>query len=51
MVEENNIVVAEGAVQAAKKDGGLLNAVFCDVFEMEKYKIKRLTSYLMEKAK
>ncbi len=51
MVEENNIVVVEGAVQAARRDGGLLDAVFCDVFEMDDGKIKRLTSYLMEKAK
>jgi hypothetical protein len=33
MVEENNIVIAEGAVQCAKKGGGMLDAVFCDVFE------------------
>ncbi len=51
MVEENNIVIAEGAVQCAKKGGGTLDAVFCDVFKMHKGKIKRLTSYLMEKAK
>ncbi len=34
MVEENNIVVAEGAVQNKMKNGGLLDAVFCDVFHM-----------------
>ena len=51
MVEENNIVIAEGAVQAARKDGGLLNTVFSDVFEMDDCKIKRLTSYLMDKGK
>ncbi len=51
IVEENNIVIAEGAVQAARKDGGLLNALFCDVFEMQDGKIKRLTTYLMDKAK
>ncbi len=38
LVEENNIVVAEGAVQASRKDGGLLDAVFCDVFEMDRVK-------------
>ncbi len=47
MVEESDIVVAEGTVQGRKKDGGAFNAVFCDVFHMEKEKIKRLTSYLM----
>ncbi len=51
MVEENNIVVVEGAVQAARTDGGLLDAVFCDVFEMDDGKIKRLTTYLMDKGK
>ncbi len=51
LVEENNIVIAEGTVQSLKKDSGILDAVFCDVFEMEYAKIKRLTSYLMEKAK
>jgi ketosteroid isomerase-like protein len=48
MVEEQNVVVAEGSVRSARKDGGTLNAVFCDVFELENAKIKRLTSYLME---
>ena len=49
MTEEDNIVVAEGAVQSRKKDGGLLDAVFCDVFQMENGKIKHLTSYIMNK--
>lgn len=48
MTEENDVVVAEGSVRSARKDGGVLSAVFCDVFEMEDGKIKRLTSYLME---
>ena len=49
MIEENDIVIAEGAVQAKMKNGGMLNAVFCDVFEMENGKIKKLISYLMNK--
>jgi len=48
MTEEDDVVVAEGSVQAAKRNGGLLNAVFCDVFEMQEGKIRQLTSYLME---
>ena len=48
MIEENNVVVAEGTVRSARSDGGLLNAVFCDVFVMQNAKIKHLTSYLME---
>jgi uncharacterized protein len=48
MIEESDVVVAEGTVRAQRKDGGILNAVFCDVFEMKGGKIKNLTSYLME---
>ena len=46
MIEENDIVVAEGKVIAKRRDGGTLNAVFCDVFVMKGGKIRRLTSYL-----
>lgn len=49
LIEENNIVIAEGAVQGNMKNGSILDAVFCDVFEMEKGKIKKLTSYLMSR--
>ncbi|MEP6931357.1 MAG: nuclear transport factor 2 family protein [Flavobacterium sp.] len=49
LIEENNIVIAEGAVQGMMKNGGVLDAVFCDVFEMNNGKIKKLTSYLMSK--
>ena len=49
MVEENNFVVVEGAVKSAMKNGGLLDAVFCDVFHMQDGKIKHLTSYLMNR--
>ena len=45
MIEEQNVVIAEGAVRVAWKNGGILDAVFCDVFEMENGKIKRLTTY------
>lgn len=48
MTEEHDIVVAEGDVRCARRDGGILNAVFCDVFEMRDAKIRRLISYLME---
>lgn len=49
MTEENNVVAAEGAVQGKFKAGGILDALFCDVFEMENGKIKRLTTYQMNK--
>ena len=48
MIEENDVVVAEGAVQAKRRDGGDLNAVFCDVFTMKGGRIQRLTTYLAE---
>ena len=49
LVEENNIVIAEGSVQGAMKNGNKLDAVFCDVFVFEHDKIKQFTSYLMSK--
>ena len=45
IIEESDVVIAEGTVRVAWKAGGFLNAVFCDVFEMENNKIKRLTTY------
>lgn len=48
MIEENDVVIAEGTVRVKKRDGGFLNAVFCDVFAMENATIRRLTSYLVE---
>jgi len=48
VVEEHDVVVAEGAVRAEKKAGGFLEAVFCDVFVMKGGLVDHLTSYLME---
>ena len=48
LTEEGDVVVAEGRVRSARKEGEPLNAVFCDVFEMRDGKIRRLTSYLIE---
>lgn len=48
MTEENDVVLAEGSVRAQKKAGGILSAVFCDVFVMQHSKIKRLITYLVE---
>jgi ketosteroid isomerase-like protein len=47
LVEEENIVVAEGTVKAKMKDGSKLDVVFCDVFHFTSGKISKLTSYLM----
>jgi len=48
LVEEGDVVVAEGVVRAGRSDGAVMNLVFCDVFEMRGAKIRKLTSYLME---
>lgn len=47
MVEEDNVVIVEGAVQGNMKNGNKLDAVFCDVFVIENGLIKHLISYLM----
>lgn len=51
MTEENGVVVAEGTVLARRDDGTTIPLAFCDVFEMEEGKIRRLISYLMETPK
>lgn len=48
LTEEDDVVVAEGSVRTQRKDGAVLNLAFCDVFEMQGGKIRRLISYLME---
>jgi ketosteroid isomerase-like protein len=45
MIEEGNIVVAEGTVRVHKKDGKILSVRFCNIFELENGKIKRLDSF------
>ncbi|MCM2265167.1 MAG: nuclear transport factor 2 family protein [Desulfuromonadales bacterium] len=50
VTEENDVVVAEGAVQCQRRDGGTLDAVFCDVFTMQDARIKWLITYLVERA-
>lgn len=48
LVEENNVVVAEGRVRSEMRTGGWLEGVFCDVFEMKGGKVKKLISYFMK---
>jgi ketosteroid isomerase-like protein len=47
LIEEGDVVVAIGAVESPRKDGGTLHAAFCDVFTFTGDKIARLESYLM----
>jgi ketosteroid isomerase-like protein len=48
LVEEADVVVAEGSVRTHRREGAELNLRFCDVFVMDAGKIRQLTSYLME---
>ena len=47
MFEESDVVVAEGKVNFMQKDGKMMDAAFCDVFEMDKGLISKLTSYVV----
>ena len=48
LLEENDVVVAEGSVRVQKSSGEYIDLVFCDLFVMRDTKIQQLTSYLME---
>jgi ketosteroid isomerase-like protein len=48
MIESDDVVVAEGSVRTKRTDGTILRLSFCDVFEMQNGKIRKLISYLME---
>ena len=48
LVEEDDVVVAEGTVRAQKREGDFVDLVFCDVFEMRGGLIRKLISYLMQ---
>jgi ketosteroid isomerase-like protein len=48
LIEQDDVVVAEGRVSPRRTDGTVLSLVFCDVFELRAGRIRRLTSYLME---
>jgi uncharacterized protein len=45
MTEENDVVVAEGTVRVSPKQGDPTTSQFCDVFELESAKVKRLTTF------
>lgn len=45
LTEENDVVIAEGSVRTQRKAGGILSALFCDVFVMQRGKIMRLITY------
>jgi uncharacterized protein len=45
MTEENNVVVVEGVAHVHKKDGHNLAVRYCNIFELERGKIKRKSSF------
>jgi hypothetical protein len=45
---DKEIEITEGKVRATRRDGGVLNAVFCDGFVLSGGRVKRLTTYLAE---
>lgn len=47
LLEDRDVVVAEGFVHTRRTDGALVNLAMCDVFDMQDGRIRRLTSYLM----
>jgi ketosteroid isomerase-like protein len=47
LIEEDDVVVAEGTVRTQQTSGTIVDVVFCDVFDMRDGKIRRLISYLM----
>jgi ketosteroid isomerase-like protein len=49
LIEDGQIVVAEGTVKSKLKNGELFEASFCDVFHFDNGKIKQLTGYIMPK--
>jgi uncharacterized protein len=50
LIEENDVVIAEGTVLTELEEGGPINIKYCDVFELIDGKISKLTSYLMTMA-
>jgi uncharacterized protein len=51
LVEEGSIVVAEGTVKCKLKNGGFIDALFCEVFHFDNGKVKQLTTIILKKRK
>lgn len=45
ILEEGTVVVADGTARVHKKDGTTIHIQFCDIFEFEGEKIRRITAY------
>lgn len=49
VIAEGDQVAAEGEVRCKKKDGGMFDAFFFDIYRLENGKIKEMRSYIVEK--
>ena len=49
LVEEGDVVVAEGTVQTDLRGGGRVDALFCDVFHFRDDRICRLVTYQVDR--
>ena len=49
LLEDGDIVVAEGEVQADLESGGRIDALFCDVFHFRDDRICHLTTYQVDR--
>ncbi len=45
LIEEGNVVVAEGNVVVRKKDGRTFRVHYCNIYELQDGKVKRKSSY------
>ncbi len=45
LTEEGNVVVVEGFARGSKKGGGPWTVRFCDIYELENGKIKRVSTH------
>lgn len=47
LIADGDTVAGTGRVTTRHKDGSLKNSFFCDVYELENGKVKRLKSYMV----
>jgi len=48
-IEEGDLVAVEGTVKSRRKDGGILEGEFFDIYRMQDGKIKEMRSYFIMK--
>lgn len=50
IIEESDVVMAEGTMVVKTKDAGLIDVAFCDVFTMKEEKISHIIIYIADKS-